>query len=157
VYRFAWRMTNSASAAEDILQDVFLTALQDRNRFEERRGDLRPFLLGIARNLVLKRFRTESRWVPWDEDLACSYVHLDNVDETGAVVTAAIQDLPPAQREVLILATYEELPIAEIAQLIAVEIPVVKARLYRARENLRRMLAPLKSNLSGSSSGTFKR
>jgi RNA polymerase sigma factor (sigma-70 family) len=46
------------------------------------------------------------------------------------------------QREALILATYEELSLQEIAQALAVEVGTVKARLHRARENLKRMLAP---------------
>lgn len=54
IYRFGWRMTNSAAAAEDIVQDVFLAALRHRDRFEEGRGNLRCFLLGIARNVVLE-------------------------------------------------------------------------------------------------------
>lgn len=151
VYRFAWRMTNSASAAEDILQGVFLAAVKDRKRFERGRGELRPFLLGIARNLALKQFRSESRWTALDEaEFVSPPMELDMSDASEAVA-AAVQQLPPYQREALILATYEELPLDEIARLSGVETGTVKARLHRARENLKRMLAPLKPTLNGSS------
>jgi RNA polymerase sigma-70 factor (ECF subfamily) len=53
--------------------------------------------------------------------------------------------LPPLQREVLILAEYEDLSLEEIARAIESEIGTVKSRLHRARENLKQILAPLKS------------
>ena len=151
VYRFAWRMTNSASAAEDILQEVFLAALRDRKRFERERGELRSFLLGIARNLALKRFRNERRWTALDEqEFVSPPLQLEAFDVAEALA-AAVQQLPPLQREALILSTYEELPLEKIAQLTGVDIGTVKARLHRARENLKRTLAPLKDSLNGSS------
>src|SRR5579863_2770011 len=62
VYRFAWRMTNSPSAAEDITQDVFLALLRHPERFDSERGEMRSFLFGVARNLIQKRWRNEKRW-----------------------------------------------------------------------------------------------
>ena len=55
-------------------------------------------------------------------------------------------NLPPLQREALILAEYEDLSLKEIAGTVEVEIGTVKARLHRASENLRRVLAPLSPN-----------
>ena len=55
VYRFAWRMSGSPAAAEDITQDVFVGLLRHPDRFDPARGTLRAFLLGIARNLALKQ------------------------------------------------------------------------------------------------------
>jgi len=55
-----------------------------------------------------------------------------------------VRGLPLLQREVLILAEYEELSLEEIARAVESEVGTVKSRLHRARENLRRMLAPLK-------------
>jgi len=58
-------------------------------------------------------------------------------------VARAVQALPPLQREAVILAEYEEMTLEEIARATEAEIAAVKSRLHRARENLRRMLAPL--------------
>jgi RNA polymerase sigma-70 factor (ECF subfamily) len=55
VYRFAWRMTSSADAAEDVAQEVFMTLLRRPDVFDPNRGRLRTFLIAITRNLVLKR------------------------------------------------------------------------------------------------------
>jgi len=59
------------------------------------------------------------------------------------MVAEAVAALPPLQREALILAEYEEMSLEEIGRATGVELAAVKSRLHRARENLRRMLAPL--------------
>ena len=55
-----------------------------------------------------------------------------------------MQALRPLQREVVILAEYEGLTLAEIARAVDADVGTVKSRLHRARENLRRMLSPLR-------------
>ena len=158
VYRFAWRMTNSWGAAEDIVQETFLALLRHPVRFDHARGKLRSFLLGVARNVALKRWREEHRWDALDDDQFAA----DPVDpargETAEIVGAAVASLPPLQREALVLAEYEGLSLEEIARTVEAEVGTVKARLYRARENLRRMLAPLKqaNGRSLTSNGTTK-
>jgi RNA polymerase sigma-70 factor, ECF subfamily len=62
--------------------------------------------------------------------------------EVSGVVRKAIGELPPLQREALILFEYEELSLAEIAEIAGVDIGTVKSRLYRARQRLRILLAP---------------
>ena len=149
VYRFAWRMTPSAAAAEDITQDTFLALLHHRVRFDPARGSLRAFLLGIARNLACKRWRDEQRWdeLP-DEPLLAAPFDVEESD-IGDLVGQAVRSLPPLQREVVILAEYEELSLAEIARAVEAEVGTVKARLHRGRENLRKMLAPLRMQTHG--------
>ena len=153
IYRFAWRMTASPDKALDITQDVFLTLLRAPNRFDPLRGQLRSFLLGIARNLALTRLTQEARWAALEDDE--SAVAPIEPGEAREMVARAIAALPPLQREVLILAQYEELSLEEIATAVHAEVGTVKSRLFRARENLRRMLAPLKQSRS-ISCGTAK-
>ena len=142
VYQFAWRMAGSA-AAEDVTQDVFMALLRHPHRFDPARGTLRTFLLGIARNLALKRWRSEHRFEPLDDDaILAAPVDLDR-GEVGDIVGRAVRALRPLQREVVILAEYEGLTLAEIARAVDADVGTVKSRLHRARENLRRALAPL--------------
>ena len=148
VYRFAWRMTSSPEAAEDIAQDVFVSLLRRPNAFDETRGSLRSFLLGAARNLSLKRWRGERRWEELeDEQFAAQPIDTVSGD-VAEIVAKAVGSLPVLQREVLILSEYEGLTLDEISRAVQAEIGTVKARLYRARENLRRILAPLKRSNS---------
>jgi len=145
VYRFAWRMTGSPSAAEDITQEVFLSLLSQPDRFDACRGELSPFLIGVARNVARKWLRGESRWSEIDEDQV-STEPVEIADrEIAEIVGAAVASLLPLQREVLVLAYYEGMSLAEIAQAVNVEVGAVKARLFRARQNLKRILAPLKT------------
>ena len=143
VYRFAWRMSG-ASAAEDITQEVFVVLLRHPERFDETRGTLRAFLLGIARNLALKHWRREHRFEPLDDEAMTTEPVDIQRGEVGEIVGRAVRALPPLQREALILAEYEGLTLAEIAHAVEADVGTVKSRLHRARENLRRTLAPLR-------------
>jgi RNA polymerase sigma-70 factor (ECF subfamily) len=148
VYRFAWRMSSSPAAADDITQEVFLALLRE-DRFDTARGSLRAFLLGIARNLVRKRWRDEQRWDELDEErFVAAPVEIDRTD-VSEIVGRAVRSLPPLQREAVILAEYEELTLAEIARAVGADVGTVKSRLHRGRENLRKMLAPLRMTAHG--------
>jgi len=147
VYRFAYRMTGSSATAEDVVQDCFVTYWRRPEAYDPSRGLLRSFLLGVARNLVLKRWRSDRRHealsdVLEDESWSCGPLDLAEQERAETVKRAVLQ-LPPLQREALILAEYEELSLEEIAAATGVEIAAVKSRLHRARGNLRQMLEPL--------------
>ncbi len=143
VYRFAYRMTGSGSTAEDIVQDCFVALWKKPSAYDPQRGAMRSFLLGMARNMVLKRWRDER---PYDsaeyESAACLPVDVIGL-ERDAAVASAVGMLPPLQREALVLAEYEEMSLDEIGAVTGAEVAAVKSRLHRARQNLRRMLAPL--------------
>jgi RNA polymerase sigma factor (sigma-70 family) len=143
VYRYVWRMARSPSVAEDVTQDAFVALLRSPERFDAARGTLRAFLLGIARNLVLKHWRAEHRYEPLDDDADAVAPFDPGAGDIGEMVGRAVGALGPLQREVVILAEYEGLTLAEIAAAVGAEIGTVKSRLHRARENLRRMLAPV--------------
>jgi RNA polymerase sigma-70 factor (ECF subfamily) len=146
VYRFAWRM--APDAADDIAQEVFLRMLRGQIQFDETRGSLRAFLLGVARNLALQHLRSSARWDSLDEEqfvaIPLSPAGIDF--EIGELVGRAVRALPPLQRDVFVLAEYEELSLEEIARTVDTNVGAVKARLHRARENLRHMLAPLRAD-----------
>ena len=145
VYRFLWRMAGS-KAVEDLAQEVFLVLLRHPGRFDPARGTLRTFLLAIARNLALKQWRDAHRWVELDDERFVAPSFDITRQETADLVGEAVRSLPPLQREVVILAEYEQLSLEEIARTVAADVGAVKSRLHRARENLRRMLAPLRGS-----------
>jgi len=147
VYRFAYRMTGSSATAEDIVQDCFVMFWRKPGAFDSRRGELRSFLLGVTRNLILRRWRRERRHEALSDDLedesyAGSPLDLAELERAEAVKQAVLL-LPPLQREALVLAEYEEMSLEEIAAATGAEIAAVKSRLHRARGNLRQMLEPL--------------
>lgn len=143
LFRFAYRMTGSTETAEDVVQDCFMTLWRKPEAYRRDLGALRSFLMGIARNLILKRWRDERPQEALDEDALIS-APLDVLErERGEAVAKAVAQLPLFQREVLVLAEYEEMPLEQIAHATGAGLAAVKSRLHRARQNLRRMLAPL--------------
>src|SRR5437899_8453473 len=64
LYRFALRMTGNAWAAEEIVQDVFMTLMRDPKKYDATRGTLGGFLYGVARNRVMKHLERLPREVP---------------------------------------------------------------------------------------------
>jgi RNA polymerase sigma-70 factor (ECF subfamily) len=164
LYRFAWRLTGSAGDAEDAVQEAFLGLLRPGCAFDAARSAIRTYLFGAVRNQCLKRLR-QGRPLP-DGRGSVSGVHQTENrereradgrtpesellrDELADAVAAAVAALPETQREVLILAHYEQLSLAEIAGITELEIGAVKSRLQRARATLRETLAayaPLEKN-----------
>ena len=138
-------MIGSASAAEDVAQDCFVALWRAPEQYDAGRGPVRAFLIGVARNIIFNRWRAERRWSPLDEDAFLAEPLDPGRWEAAELVAQAVQSLPPLQREALILAEYEEMTIEEVARTVDAEVSAVKARLHRARENLRRMLAPLRN------------
>src|SRR5262245_55063118 len=138
-------MSGSETAAADITQDVFVALLRDAARFDPARGTLRAFPLGIARNGAVQAWRPDHRFEPLGAEAGV----VEPVDlergEIGEIVGRAVRALRPLQREVVILAEYEGLTLAEIARAVDADVGTVKSRLHRARERLRRALAPLRS------------
>jgi RNA polymerase sigma-70 factor (ECF subfamily) len=143
IYRFAYRMSGSRPMAEDVVQECFLALWRRPAAYDSGRGNVRSFLLGIARNLILKTWRDAHRHEKLEEgDSICEPVDLP-AGERAAFLARAIASLPPLQRETLILAEYEEMPLDEIGRITSADLAAVKSRLHRARQNLRRLLAPI--------------
>ena len=144
IFRFAYRMLGSVEAAEDVAHDCFLSLIREPARFDSTRASLRTYLYAAARNLAAKRYHSFGRETAIDEladELRMAESHepikrvLDN--ELAGEVERAIADLPPLQREALLLFEYEELSLAEIAAVVGADLGAVKGRLFRAREKLR--------------------
>jgi RNA polymerase sigma-70 factor (ECF subfamily) len=149
IFRFAYRLLGAPALAEDIAHDCFLGLLRRPAAFDPARASLRTYLYAAARNLVLKQFRRPGVEVTL-EDLH-DELHAEESEqplrrllaaEVSEAVRRAVLNLPPLQREALVLFEYEELTLAEIAAVVGADVGAVKARLARARENLRRQLAP---------------
>jgi RNA polymerase sigma-70 factor (ECF subfamily) len=138
LFRFALRLTGSAVEAEDIVQECFLELLRPSCSYDQDRTPIRTYLFGIVRNQSLKRLRKSVMRPEISEQTTPEARVLR--EEAGQVVAAAIARLPEIEKEVLILAHYEQLPLAEIAEIVESEIGAVKSRLQRAREALRTAL-----------------
>ena len=148
LFRFALRMLGSTSLAEDVTQECFLSVIRRPDLYRPERASLRTYLCGAARHLALKQLRRQGVETTTDEPIEDTrddgtepLQHLLE-EETAEAVRKAVNALPPLQREAVILFEYEDMSLAEIACVAETDVGAVKSRLHRARERLRRSLAP---------------
>ena len=143
LYRFAYRLTGSAADAEDVVQECFLELLRPNCSYNPERTPLRTYLFGVVRNQSLKRIQRNARTGEHSREPADarSPESLALQTELKSVVEGAVMQLPESQREVLILAHYEQMPLSEIAALLELETTAVKSRLQRGRARLKELLA----------------
>ena len=149
VYRFAYRMLQSIEVAEEITHDCFLSLIKKPTRFDATRASLKTYLCAAARNQASKHLRRSDNEINLDElttepqtNEAWNPLKQLIGAELATVVRQAIAELPPLQREAVLLFEYEELSLAEIALVVSADVGTVKSRLHRAREKLRQRLAP---------------
>jgi len=145
LYRFALRMTGNQWAAEEIVQDVFMTLIREPKKYDPTRGTLGALLFGIARNRVMKHLERSPREVPLEEK---------NEDGTGGGVVlqdsftpamwaekrermervrAAVLELPVEFREAVVLCELEEMSYEEAAKTSGCPIGTIRSRLHRGR------------------------
>lgn len=138
-------------AAEDIVADVFLTAYRRRDRFDPALGPIRPWLFGIATNVIHRHRRQEARHLRALARLDGQQVSPDAYRsepiigaEHRALVTA-LGRMKTEQRDALFLSAVAGLTTPEIAQAMAVPEGTVKTWLHRGRavaaEHFERTLA----------------
>jgi RNA polymerase sigma-70 factor, ECF subfamily len=140
LYRFAYRMTGSVADAEDIVQECFLELLRPGCSYDAKRTPIRTYLFGVVRNQSLKR--VGQGVLPVAESATAHTPECDVLrTELERTVAHAVMQLPEGQKEALILAHYEQVPLAEIARVMEIEVTAVKSRLQRARAHLKETLA----------------
>jgi RNA polymerase sigma-70 factor (ECF subfamily) len=155
IYRFAYQMSGSVSLAEDVTQEVFLFLMRDGSLFDPARGALSSFLLGVARNYVLRRLRGDHLLTPLSEELESQSIDeqvndpspLDDLTRSESIesVRKAVLSLPERYREVVVLCELQEMSYAEAAQVLECAIGTVRSRLHRARALLLNKLQPVRA------------
>jgi RNA polymerase sigma-70 factor (ECF subfamily) len=153
VYRFALQMSGSKTVAEDVTQEVFLFLMRDGHVFDPEKGSVSAFLLGVARNYVLRRMRTEQQLAPlgddFDDDVpvlhaSANICPLDDLTraETIESVRRAVLSLPSKYREVVVLCELQDITYGETAEILGCAVGTVRSRLHRARALLLAKLRP---------------
>jgi RNA polymerase sigma-70 factor (ECF subfamily) len=156
IYRFALRMTGNTWAAEEIVQDVFMTLMRDPKKYDASRGALGAFLYGVARNRVMKHLERLPREVALEvknEDGTGSGIVLQDAStpamwlekrERVRQVRDAVQELPVEFRESVVLCELEELSYEEAAQMAGCPIGTIRSRLHRGKALLMAKLEMLR-------------
>jgi RNA polymerase sigma-70 factor (ECF subfamily) len=158
VYRFGMKMCGEAEDAKDVLQETLFAAARTLPDFRGA-SSVSTWLYTIARSFCLKKRRT-SKFAPERiESLEAQSEASSQVpdarrspEEDAAarqlrqVLDAAIAELDPMYREVLLLRDVEGLAAAEVAEVLGISVEAVKSRLHRARVAVRERVAPILSH-----------
>ncbi len=144
VYRLCYRFVNNHEDANDLAQEVFLRAWRAIPRFRGE-SSFSTWLYRIAVNACLnfRGLRRPATQEPPDglaDPVPGAEARLEAEDEVRRV-RAAIARLPEKQRATLILKVYHELTHDEVAQILGSSVGTVKANLFHALGNLRRLVA----------------
>jgi RNA polymerase sigma-70 factor (ECF subfamily) len=138
---YALRRVERPEAAADVVADTFLVAW--RRIDEIPGGSERPWLFGVARNVMANRSRAERRRADLAErlkrELATTTVVQPNVPESLVDVFAALSE---ADREVLRLVAWEGLSADDLAVTLGCSVNAARIRLHRARRRLAEALDP---------------
>ena len=140
VYAYVASLLRDASAAEDVTALAFERVLRGRRRFDPQRGSERAWLFGIARNAALDELRRRARRTTLDRepiDDAPLPDELDELAERRLVVRAALRELPPRDREIVLLKFIGRLSSSELARVIGTSETSATTRLSRALTRLR--------------------
>ena len=150
-------MLSDSEEAREVVLETFATAWDRVDRLGDEHDALLPWLLRIARNRAIDRLRRRRRFrlklarAEAYGELPPDRVHAVEVDEAAQPgwhvhesVHAALEALPPEQREAVRLAYFQGLTHSEIARQLAIPMGTVKTRLRLAFDKLRTSLAPIK-------------
>lgn len=148
IHRYAARRLGDG-AADDITADTFLTAFRIRARFDTTRHSARPWLYGIAANLIGKQRRKEVRGLralarTGRDPVAESWVERADSRVTAeaaqAALAGAVAGLSGGDRHVLLLVAWADFSYQEVADALSIPIGTVRSRLNRARRKVRTAL-----------------
>jgi len=141
----AYCTSRAGASGEDIAAEVFRLAFDHRGRYDRRVADARPWLYGIATNLLRQHFRSTQRRDRAGRK-ALSLAELNTVEQPlqrleaqalGPRLAQALERLPALDREALLLLAWAELDYREIARALDIPVGTVRSRIHRARARVR--------------------
>ncbi len=148
VYRYLLRRVGPHDA-DELTSEAFRIAFERRATYDVTRPDARPWLYGIATNLIARRQRSEGRRdravARLTPSRAVSDETADRAIDTVAAeqllphVRAAVDELPAGERDALVLFAWEHLGYDEIAEALAIPVGTVRSRINRARGKFREL------------------
>jgi RNA polymerase sigma factor (sigma-70 family) len=142
--------------ADDLLGELFVTAFERRGMYRAELTDARPWLYGIAANLIRRHHRAEVTHYRALSRIPLAVVSPDSSPaavasaDAAAIrprLAAALASLKAADRDVLLLLAWSQLDQAEAATALGIPVGTVRSRLHRARHQLRPLLDDLQGEL----------
>ena len=150
IHRYLGRRVGG-QLADELAAETFLEAFRTRGRYDESYPDARPWLYGIAANLLRHHRREERRRLMayqrtgvdrWADPSEESDRRVDAA-ASGPAIARALVSLRTGDRDVLLLFAWGELTYEEIARALGIPIGTVRSRLNRARRRVRELVGDI--------------
>jgi RNA polymerase sigma factor (sigma-70 family) len=142
LFNFFLRLTPDRSAAEDLVQEVFVRMLKYRHTFKSD-AELTPWMFALARNAAVDSYRHRPKELQEDpeapEPVSPVEAPSERLEqrERSELLQAALRRLPAEKRELLLLARFGEMKYEAIGELLGVSVGAIKVRVHRALKELR--------------------
>jgi RNA polymerase sigma-70 factor (ECF subfamily) len=165
LYRYLRRRVGAGPAA-DLAAETFVTAFARRGAYRPQTADARPWLYGIAHNLLRNHLRHERRQLaayarhgaePLADAGAVTEFSMADARADAAAVSARLAQIlarmPAGDRDVLLLFAWADMSYAEVAEALGIPVGTVRSRLNRARKQLRVLVQDGSLNVLGEHHG----
>jgi RNA polymerase sigma factor (sigma-70 family) len=150
LFNFFVRLTGNRQTSDDLVQEVFLRILRYRVSYRPQ-SQFRTWMFHLARNVHIDRFKA-SRGEVGLADVALEPIDpgeptVDRLQRSSeaALLRRALLRLPADKREVLVLSRFHGLSYAEVGDVLGCEVGAVKVRVFRAMQQLRRIVSELET------------
>jgi RNA polymerase sigma-70 factor (ECF subfamily) len=150
-YSLAHRIVGNAAAAEDVIQEAFLSIWRSKARYDPARGSVRSWTLGVVRNRAIDALRRLSGPAPklnLDDDALLDTRPSEELTDSEAIrrdtaerVRGALGELPQEQSQVITLAYFGGFSHSEIANMLGTPLGTIKGRMRLGLEKMRDTLA----------------
>jgi RNA polymerase sigma factor (sigma-70 family) len=146
IYRYAARRLGQQAAA-DVMSEVFLAAFRNRQRYDTGRDDARPWLYGIAINVISQYQRAQRRHarmlaavpaIPATDVVADEVLDRVTAAQLRPRIMRVLGELSDSDRELVLLVAWAELSYEQAARALGIPLGTVRSRLHRIRAKLRR-------------------
>jgi len=143
LFNFLLRLTGDRQLSEDLVQEVFVRLLKYRHTYRGE-SQFTTWMFQIARNMRVDQFRKQRQENDLTDDEVEEYASPNASPRDRLVqnqemrlLNDALGRLPKEKREVLILSRFHDLKHEEIAEILGCSVPSVKAKVFRAMQDLR--------------------
>ncbi|MCH2042533.1 MAG: sigma-70 family RNA polymerase sigma factor [Saprospiraceae bacterium] len=144
IFRFIYQRTADESMAADLCSQVFLKAMQNLHKYEFKGVPFSAWLFRIASNEIAQHFRkiNKNRVITLEEnntkDLEDEFEDKADLEINIKILKAVIQDLKPAEVELLELRFFEKRPFKEVAQILDITENNAKVKIYRLLQKMKK-------------------
>jgi RNA polymerase sigma-70 factor (ECF subfamily) len=150
-FSLAYRIVGERGAAEDVVQEAFISIWRSGARYDQARGSVRSWMLGIVRNRGIDFLRSKAGRAPkldFDDDTILEHRAAGELTDTEALrretareMRGVLDELPNDQSKVIQLAYFGGFSHSEIASMLDVPLGTVKGRMRLGLEKIRGQLA----------------